>query len=328
MALDGVPWFIGGDAEHGPDVARMLAYLATGGKQGVVSPADLKVLPLDVPGPGVKVLGGGASILNRAASQQAYTVRNPTTDVDSVKIAATGSGSGRSDLIVCRVDNPNVDGNAPAPANLAKGPYVKFDVIAGVPAGTRQLADLPQYAGLSAIELARVDLPASTGTVTSSMVTDLRALATPRSERVIVKGALTDASVTLSTGAWRVFPQNPIGGIPIPSWATHAVIRAATTIRFVSGDAYANVQAFIGPAGQQDSVTLFTDFIIDSTAGGGSYRQPVEMPSDGLWAVPAALRGTTAQISSRARGKSNGGVIAAPASDYYYADITFMERIS
>jgi hypothetical protein len=328
MALDGVPWFIGGEAAHGPDVARMLAYLATGGKQGVVSPSDLKVLPLDVPGPGVKVLAGGASILNRVATQQAYTVRNPTTDVDAVQIAATGSGSGRSDLVIARVDNPNVDGNAAAPADLEKGPYDKLDVIPGVPAGTRRLADLPQYAGLSAIELARIDLPASTGTVTSAMITDLRTLATPRSERVIVKGALTDASVTLATAVWRAFPQNAISGILIPSWATHAAIRVATTIRFVSGDAYANVQAFLGPAGQQDGTTQFADLIIDSTAGGGSYRQPVEMPSDGLWAVPAALRGTTAQISSRAKGKANGGVIAAPASDYYYADITFMERIS
>lgn len=328
MALDGVPWFIGGEAEHGPDVARMLAYLATGGKQGVVSPTDLKVLPLDVPGAGVKVLAGGASVLNRVASQQAYTVRNPTTDVDSVKIAATGSGAGSSSLIVCRVDNPNVDGNAPAPANAMKGPYVKFDVLPGVPAGTRRLDELPQYAGLSAIELARVDLPASTGTVTSAMITDLRTLATPRSERVIVRGALTDASVTLSKDVWRAFPQNPISGIVIPPWATHAAIRVATTIRFVSGDAYSNLQAFLGPAGQQDGTTIFTDLAIDSTLAGGSYRQPVEMPSDGLWPIPAALRGTTAQVSSRVRGKANGAVIAAPASDYYYADITFMERIS
>jgi len=163
MALDPVPWAIGGDAEHGPDVARMLAYLATGGKQGVVAPTDLKVLPLDVPGSGVKVLAGGASVLNRTASQQAYTVRNANTDIDSVKIGATGSGAGRSDLIICRVDNPNVDGNAPAPDDPVKGPYVKFDVIPGVPAGTRRLSSLSQYAGLSAIELARVDLPSPPG---------------------------------------------------------------------------------------------------------------------------------------------------------------------
>lgn len=328
MALDGVPWAIGGNAEHGPDVARQLAYLACGGREGVGAPGDLKVSPLAVPGGGVRVAAGGASVLNRVASQQAYTVRNPITDVDSVKIAATGSGSGRTDLIILRVDNPYVDDNAQDPADAVSGPYDKFDVIAGVPAGTKRLQDIPQYAGVSAITLARVDLPASTGTVTSSMITDLRALANPRSERQIVKGTLNGTRVTLNTTSWQQWPQNPITGIAVPAWATHAVVRVDTTIRFVSGDAYALMGSWLGPAGQFDDSTLYADQLIDSTGTTGEYRQPLIIPSDGYWPVPAAIRGTNAQITTRAKGRQNGGTIGSSIEDYYFADITFTERIS
>ncbi|MBT2502973.1 hypothetical protein [Curtobacterium sp. ISL-83] len=330
MALDGVPWFIGGDAEHGPDVARQLAYLATGGKEGVGGPGDLKVTALDVPGGGVKIAAGGASILNRVASQQSYTARNPVTDT-SVQIAQTGSGSGRTDLVILRVDNPYVDSNAQAPADAAKGPYNRFDVIAGVPAGTKSVQDIPQYAGLSAINLARITLPASTGTVTAANITDLRSLAKPQSDRQIVTGTIDGTRVTLSSGAWSTWPINPITGIQIPSWATHAVIRMDTTIRFVSGSAYANFQGFLGPAGKYDGTTQYADSLIDATtAAAGEYRQPFIVPSNGLWPIPASLRGTTAQLTFRARAANAGGngVIGSSSEDYYFADITFTERIS
>lgn len=331
MALDGVPWAIGGDAEHGADVARQLLYLATGGRQGVGSPGDLKVTQLDVPGGGVKIAAGGATILNRVASQQSYGVRNPIADVDSVKITPSGSGAGRSDIVICRVDNPYVDGNAQAPADPVHGPYDKFDVIQNVPAGTRKLQELDQYKGLSAVEVARIDLPKSTGTVTNAMITDLRELTAPRTDRQVVKGAPSDATVNMSTLQWQAFPVNPITGITVPPWATHAVIRVDTTMRYIAGNAYGNFQAFIGAAGVQDSTTLFADAQIDATTGGGSYRQPLVIPSDGVWAVPAALRGKQVQISSRVRQiavSGANGQIAAPANDYYFADITFLERIS
>lgn len=220
MALDGVPWFIGGEAEHGPDVARQLLYAATGGKQGVSGPGDLKATALDVPGAGVKIAAGGGTILNRVASQQSYGVRNPTADAESVKVAATGSSGKRSDIVICRVDNPYVDGNAQMPADPVHGPYDKFDIISGVPAGTRRLQELADYKGLSAIEICRIDLPANTGTVTSAMITDLRQLTSPRSESF----TLTDFGVstaTLSQTAGTIFPPyRPT--VTVPDWANFA----------------------------------------------------------------------------------------------------------
>jgi hypothetical protein len=333
--LDPVPWFIGGDAEHSADVARMLAYLATNGKEGVVAPDDMKVVPLDVPGPGVKVAAGGASVLNRTAPQQAYTVRNATPDVDSVKFGATGSSGGRSDLVVARVQNPYVDGNASDPDDPVHGPYVAFEVVPGVPAGTRTLQTVPNRSGDSAIALARVDIPASTQTITSSMITDLRRLANPRTERNVLPGTLPSPAqgLTLSNTAWQNFPSTGISGVEVPSWATHAVVRLETTYAQVSGNIYFNLQAFLGDQGV--AANLFSDVRIDasnlSKSGGDQAREPIILPSQGPWPVPAAMRGTTQKVTSRVRAalaSGNGAKITTASEDYYIVDITFMERIS
>jgi hypothetical protein len=331
MALDPVPFVIGGDAEHGPDVFRQALYLATGGKQGVGSPGDLKVTALDVPGAGVRIASGAGTILNRVASQQSYGVRNPTADLESIRVPASGSAGGRSHLVICRVDNPYVDGNAQAPADPVHGPYDKFDIISDVPAGTRRIRDLDQYKGLSAIELARIDLPASTGTVTAATITDLRTLATPRTEQVRVSATPTDYYVTMATGQWKPFPEKPITGLQVPEWATHAIIRLETAMKYLEGNAYGNFRGFIGPAGAQATANLFATQGIDATTVGGQYRQPFIAPSSDYFPIPASMRGTTVQLTGLVQPNSapnNGARIGTAAGDYYFADVTFIERIS
>lgn len=328
---DPVPWFVGGGAVHSPEVARSLAYAATGGAEGVVLPGDLKVVPLNVPGGGVQILDGGAYIPSRAAGQteQSYVPRNPTSD--TITITPTGSSGGKSVLVGVRIEDPWIAGEPwNDPADPTTGPYV-FTRGINCPAGTTSWQAVSGRANDTAYALARIDMPANTGTITAGMITDLRRLARPRSLREFYKGAQSDASVTMDTNVWKAFPVNPITGIRIPSWATHAAIRVDTTMRYISGNAYANFQSFIGPAGQQDSVTLYSDALIDATTAGGSYRMPLVMPSDGYWAIPASMRGTTVQISSRVRQidvSGANGVLSAPKSDYYVADITWSERVA
>lgn len=331
MTWDPVPWFVGGGAVHSPEVARALAYAATNGKEGVVLPGDLRVHALAVPGQGVQVDDGGAYILSRAAGQneQTYVGRNPTAD--TIAITPTGS-TGKSVLIGVRVEDPSVAGEPWAdPSDPAKGPYI-FTRAINCPAGTTSWQSVSGRANDTALALARIDMPPNTGTITDSMVTNLRSLANPRSERVIVKGTIDGTRVTL-TKDWKAWPIRPIGGIWIPWWATHATIRMDHTIRFVSGSAYAQFQGFMGPAGRQDSTTLYGDQLIDSTSNTGEYRQPFIVPSDGYFPIPAAYRSTTAQLSFRAKaattanGETNeGGVIGSSVEDYYFADITFSER--
>ncbi|TDW69181.1 hypothetical protein EDF51_106165 [Curtobacterium sp. PhB25] len=319
MALDGVPWFIGGEAQHGGDAARMLAYLATGGRQGVASPSDLKVSALPVPGAGVRVAAGGASVLVRSLPQEAYTVRNPVTDLDQVKFAATGSAAGRSDLVICRVDNPNLDNNAPAPADPQKGPYTKFDVIPGVPAGTRSLLELDQYKGLSAIALARVDIPKSTQTITNAMITDLRSLANPRGDRQILFGT-ADPGNPLTSSTFTAWPTKNTYDIDIPSWATHIIAR----LEFMGGQTAArasgSLRLILGTS------TAFGEYNYNYAAQGGQARQMVVVA--GEMALPAALRGTTTSLRISGLRSGGDGNLFTVDDTYYLADVQFVERLS
>ena len=43
MALDTVPWYVGGTAIHSADVARLVGYAAVGNTQGILAANDLSV---------------------------------------------------------------------------------------------------------------------------------------------------------------------------------------------------------------------------------------------------------------------------------------------
>lgn len=234
MTFDPVPWFTGGGAQHSPEVARLLAYAAVGGADGIVNPGDLKVSPLAVPGASVRVLAGAALIPNRAAggSQQTYVARNPTEDV--VAISATGSSAGRTDMIVARVEDPFMPGEPWAdPTDVTVGPYVFSRVIPNVPSSAIASPDAARTflagQGSSAVPLAGITLPTSTATVTSGMIKDLRKLARPRAwQEYDVQPGINDPAgganfLLLSETNWHNWPENSLT-ISVPPWATHAQV--------------------------------------------------------------------------------------------------------
>lgn len=226
MSWDPVPWFVGGGAQHSPEVARLLAHAATSGAEGIVGVKDLRVRPLSVPGTSVRVSPGAALIRDRTSGnpQQTYVSRLPSQD--TVEIAPTGSGGGRTDLVVARVEDPYTPG-APwqDPEDPAVGPYMFTRVITNVPAGTTSVADLDL--GYSAIPLARINIPKSTGTITSNMITDLREVAIPRRERVLladqVYAETTDRLGATVDEAWPD-PTVMEWYVDIPEWATEVSI--------------------------------------------------------------------------------------------------------
>lgn len=222
MSFDPVPWFVGGGAQHSPEIARLLAYAAFGGAEGVVGPGDLKVATLASPGASVRVLPGACSILNRSGQYESYAARLVSEDV--LPIGATG-GSARSDLIVARIEDPFAYGTPWAdPADPTVGPYVFTRVIAGVPAGTTNVASLGL--GYSAIALARVDLPANTSVVNAGNIVDLRKMPRRRSERVLrtlVGGANND--LVTAEPAYTDWPVSTVQLLAVPEWATKAIVR-------------------------------------------------------------------------------------------------------
>lgn len=238
MAID--RWFIGGGAEHSPESARRLVYASTSGAEGVGSPTDLRVLPLEVPGQGIRVVNGSALIRSNYTGGETQTYMGTVYEQETVSVDATGSSAARSDLVVMRVEDPFAGGTKypkPADEDIPDAPYIHIRVISGVPAGTRRLQDVALYRNDSAVTLARIDFPVNTGTVTAGMITDLREVAQPhRSEVVFARPRLAgdDSQMylkALTSAGGEIFPGG--AGIPnqfsvrVPEWATHMVIDAA-----------------------------------------------------------------------------------------------------
>jgi len=321
---DSVPWFIGGGAEHSPEVARLLAYAATGGAEGVVGPADLKVSPLAVPGGGVRVAAGSALVLNHAAggAAQTYAARNPT--VDTVSIAPTGSAGGRTDLIVAQIEDPFLAGEPwDEPANPRVGPYVFTRVIPNVPAGTTRLRDVAGYAGRSAIVLARVTLPASTGTVTAAMVTDLRKVAQPRQDRKVgILASSVNDRRWLNPTTPVLFPDRALS-VDVPEWATRVVVSAnlAGLLQFY-GNADMNGFLRLGTGVGAVDGQVFNQVLEADAAD----KQRTSLAFSMEVTVPAAMRGTTQPLGLYAqRNTDKAGRFGTDGASRLLLDATFTE---
>ncbi|WIC90167.1 minor tail protein [Arthrobacter phage VroomVroom] len=285
MALDNVPWFIGGGAEHSPAVARLLGYAATQGATGIIQPSDLIVRALAVPGTAVRIGPGAATLYNRypGATSQSYLVRNISDT--NVEIPATGSGSGATRYIIIRVTDPQYGGQVPA--DVLNGPYVEAVQVSSI-------TNLPY----PFVPLAKIVQPASTGTITQAMITDLREVANPREKSIVRPNAIVASDTGLSLGATgvdgEVFPN--AGGtqtIDIPDWATRVQIRAEWLgVRLPSSAGWGEYWAEFGPYARPSVRQYSTQrFNWDADETSPVYRTNWILHDDVY--VPAALRGTS-----------------------------------
>jgi hypothetical protein len=321
MAWDSVPWFTEGGAEHSSEVARLLAYAAFGGAEGIVGIGDLRVQALATPGAAVQVLTGACAIRNRAAGgqYQAYAARMPAAE--QVPIPATGAAA-RSDLIIARIENPYSYGESwPNPSDPKVGPYVHTRVIPNVPKTTTSVRQVRPND--SAITLARVDLPANTSSVTQAMITDLREMVQPRRLRVVryMHGLRNggDAVGNIKNPAWEEFPEGCRWPIEIPEWATSATIIATwgQLAQRNAKDSYGYLRAAIGPR-----VTPLINFDCDWSGNTQRYT----FVGGGTVSIPADLRGTVQNGVLQGSGNpSYTGELIADAGSGMIFDIEFVE---
>jgi hypothetical protein len=202
----------------------LLAYATTNGREGVVERGDCKVLATAVPGNQVRVSSGGVVMRNWNAggTNQSYIGRNVGDDL--ITVPAQGSGSGRSDLLVARVEDPQYSPWG-APPSVENGPYIYTRLISNV-AGTTTSA---RQLGLTypAIALARIDIPASTATITNAMIKDVRQLFWPQETRTIVAFEPATDQQLLAV-AFSLWPSTQ-PTIVIPEWATWVEMQMTLT---------------------------------------------------------------------------------------------------
>ncbi len=263
MSFDGVPWAIGGGAEHTDELLRVAANAWSRDSEGIVLPGDLKVSQLSTPGGAVQIADGAAVVRCKQAAGMSYIGRAGTST--QVSIAPTG-GSPRHDMVIGRVIDPDYSPWVPYtdPEQIAHGPYWEPFVVSGVSAGATTLAD----AGItySGVPLARVDIPASTSTIIDAYIVDLRGLAQPRIGFAydLQQVAAYDA-IGIGETTWFDWPVRSLA-VKVPRWATHAM--ACITIAYGTNEYACDADLRVNMAGMTGPT-----FIIDHNATGAGWDE-------------------------------------------------------
>ncbi|MFJ3283389.1 hypothetical protein [Streptomyces halstedii] len=308
MALFPVPILTNG-ATHSAQQFRMMVRDLVSGAEGITQGTDLKVAQLGTPGTSVQVSDGSGVVRGRvSAFQGTYSVCN--IGAATVPIAATGA-SGRSDMVILRIEDPEYEGNR----NPETDQINFFQVISGVSSSATTIPD-----GRTGIPLARIDIPASTSTITNAMIKDIRQIANPRRDRqqLTFSPAGTSTSINNTNGVYTYFSTVPGWNIAIPDWATTVCVRIdIAQIKY-------SVAAFTGllRATFGASLTLQPVILDDNQT---AIRRQVAVVADTL-TIPAAYRGTTQLLRPQAAGTTgNVGTVAVDGSTTLIADIEFVE---
>lgn len=252
-------YFVGGGADHSAEQVRRLVYGHQKGAEGICEPGDLKVLPLAIPGGGVRVVIGSAFIISKAMGAIREMYFGSVTEQQIVEIPPNETEAVRRDLIVMRVrdpftaDSPWADPGAgiedpeEQAAARAVAQYIFIERIPAVPPGTTRLQQVVGYENDTAFTLARIDLPPMEGTVTDDddMIVDCRFVHTPRRDIVmraynVSSGdGVTDDPVNAqypSADTWPMTAQESGElAILIPDWAT--VMKIIETVSDVEAPA-------------------------------------------------------------------------------------------
>lgn len=314
MALNPTPIATTG-ATHTAQQFRMMIRDLSRANEGITEGDHLKVTALATPGGGVQIADGSAVIIGRVSSVQgSYSAYNIGVDT-SVTISPTG-GSGRSDMVILRVEDPEYEGTR----DPATDPIVFFEVVSNVSSSATTVPS-----GYSAIPLARIDIPASTATITNSMIKDIRRVANPRRDRILYPYYAQDPLVEISgtSETWKTHPNLTMATITVPSWATTAkIVFTISGVRLADGNVWGNFRFMIG------SVEAAQYVGIDDNQGTAARRNTVQMVEtiDLTTTAGAAMRGTNQPFYSRMRTRSsNAGKIGVDATTTFNIDVEFTE---
>lgn len=317
--FENVAYFIGGGAEHSPELMRLIPFALSGDAEGIITPGDLKVSALDVPADRVRMAPGSAILQNRhvANAQESYLVRAPNWSY--IDVPETGSASGRTDLIGVRVQDPQYEGWPDPPSEEAarNWQYVVPFRIPNVDPAIRHFDEL--NLGYAAYACALVTLPPSTGTVLDSYITPLRELALPHSDRFLDAQQYSgNGNIdTTSAGGFVDWP-GYAPDVRVPRWATD--FRMVTTLGNVRQFAQATSGRIMALLGDIGGASPTFDFEAADAGPGG--RAVTIVASNG--GDCRAIAGTT--VKARTRGLITAGGLFVTNGTHHVFDIQFYQR--
>jgi hypothetical protein len=214
-------------------------------------------------------------------------------------------------MVIVRVEDPEYEGTLdPATQDINY-----FQVIPGVSGSATTIPD-----GRTGIPLARIDIPASTSTITDAMIHDLRQVANPRRLRTLKTQSPTALSTDIggTSGTFTNFSTATGWSVAIPDWATTAILSLSVgQLRYNTDVYFGQIRATFGA-----SLTVQAVNLDDNDTG---TRRATVVLGDTL-TIPSAYRGTSQTLRFQACGLSgNAGKVGVDASTTLIADIEFVE---
>lgn len=296
-------------ATHSAQQFRLLVSDLARDNEGITRGTDLKVSQLGTPGGAVQVASGTGVVRGRVQTYQGhYAVAN--VGATNVNIAATG-GAGRSDMVILRVEDPEYEGTLDPETDDIN----YFQVISNVSSSATAIPD-----GRTGIPLARIDIPASTSTITDAMIVDIRKIANPRRQReqFVHSPTSTSTGISNSNGSYSYFSSEAGWSIAIPDWASKAVISIDV------GQIKYSVAQFIGLLRATFGASLsLQPVVLDDNQT--AIRRNTMFVADTL-TIPDAYRGTTQLLRLQATGTTgNTGTVAVDSSTTFRYDVEFLE---
>lgn len=327
MTFNFAPWAVDG-ARTGAALARTATRASTGGRSGVVSPLDLRVLPLEVNGNGIRITSGSSVIVNgyQTDPDEAYVVSNPATHT-VLPADMPAANPATSYYLVCVVvgdpffdqsDHPYMPSTPLTQAEALDYEYVRV-VIVPCSAGTTRFEDLgynyPAYA------LARLEIPPNTTTITTSMIVDLRDLAQPRTSSEVLVGqpvAATNLSAT-AFATWTDYQPT----IKVPHWATHAsVVLHISGALHVDPEAQGAIRVALGGVLVGPSTSYAFD---DSNSAGNAERVSLLAAASGR--VDSVAGTSQTLVVQGYKDPTYLGYLSTYAGQTHVFDVRFYERI-
>lgn len=294
------------------DAARAEVFKSSNGARGVTLPTDLKVTALPTPGAFVRVRPGGATLPAGypSAPGQSYGTYEPGS-VD-VPVPATGSGGGVTRYLIQRVVDPQFEGQPPA------------DPLTANYADYRWVSSLTNL-NYPYVELVKLVQPASTATITNAMLTDIRKLTRPRTQREqFMNTGGSGSNLTTVSPGFQNWPATFMPTVPIPEWATH--VRAQMNLfgpTLVNGTTYGVLRLHLG--------TLVSSLMSFDFNTPGYWYNGVRVPAIGVVlgdVIPEEMRGTNQVIKGQGNKQgAEAGYMRSDSLTQIEFDVWFTEKI-
>ncbi|UOQ60391.1 hypothetical protein MUN76_15385 [Leucobacter rhizosphaerae] len=331
--------FVIDKAKHSARLFRRQAQKEAGAGTGVDRPGDLKVQALSTPGAGFRVAPGGATVQSRDTASTDRESYGPVLSVEKTLtgVPGTGSGSGRRDLVIIEITDPEIGSVTypPPPDPVGTGGWLDGDnfcrvtiiqnVDSLVPVAQRPVRSLNQitsgaYANVTGVTLAAITYPASTSTVTNAMIEDLRVVHSPLS--VLQPDLVSFGGTVALTGTSEIVWPAASQQIRIPERANELTVMASllgmlVTVNWVGVEfrlRLGNTGSFI----YSDATGLTTD-----TTSGGTERVDKVVPM--RVQIPAAMRGTTQPLVILAKKTGGTGTLSVTNRTVVKFDSTLAE---